>query len=747
MKQKIIVSILAVLLSFPALSAPARKGVVLLSQPDGTVFSARMYGDEFMKITTTADGDAVAQDKDGWWCYAYYNAEGRKVSSGHRVGSDVPADVRAASRAIPYGKLSADAERKRMSVRREDEPIMSRIVRQRAETKSGTGKGIVKHGLVILAQFQDIRFSHSRGDFVDLLTQTGYSLNGATGSAKEYFDAQFNGRLDFSFEVSPVVTLPYGVAHYGANGEDGGDATPEQMVIDACRLVDDEIDFSIYDDDGDGEVDNVFIFFAGGDEAEGAGEDRIWSHAWYIYSGAGKSLTLDGKRIDRYACTSEISRRNEGSNRFREVLAGIGTFCHEYFHTFGIPDMYDTDYEGSGGQAAGLWAWTALMDAGNQNNFGNTPPNLNAVEREYLGLTDPVIIRNDGGYSLEPIDVNGLYYRMNTDHEDEYFLLECRSGEGWDRYIGGDGMLIYHIDKSDRNAGYSEVYGMDITAFESWTQYNEVNSRPDHQCADLIEADSRQDGFTGSEAFQSSLRSINSIFFPNGTVNSLRPGSNPGYKYWSGKENKVSITNIRRSDEGVSFNILGYSDTQLPPNVASASHEAFMDAAIIQFESDSEFDGEAIVRWGKTGSENKVVRVRPYSPGKYSVTLEGLQPDNKTYTAKIHFELNGITSEEEAVSFMTKKSPAVSWPFIYMSGAGKNNNGTLSAGTGLPLRVYNASEAAEIRWTFNGTDISASGDGYYHVTGSGTLKAHIIWKDGTEETIMKEIVIGKEVQK
>ncbi len=747
MKHKIILSILILFISFSAHSGPARMGSVCLSQPDGTSFSAVMRGDEFMKIITTEEGEAIIQDREGWWCYASYGAGGIKSNSGYRVGSDVPSGIRDMSRMIPYSRLAANSAMKRMTVENEEEPIMSRILRQRgADTRGGSTGAVTKHGIIILAQFKDVSFTHTKDDFVRMLTKSGYNMNGATGSAKEYFDAQFNGSFEFSFDVSSIVTLPSNMSYYGANDDDGSDKAPAQMIIDACRLADNEIDFSLYDDDGDGKVDNVFVFFAGGDEAEGAGDNRVWSHAWYIYSGAGKDLTLDGKKIDRYACTSELSRRYSSKNNYREVLAGIGSFCHEYFHTFGIPDMYDTDYEESGGTAAGLWGSTSLMDAGNQNNNGNTPPNLNAVEREYLGISSPVFIESNGGYNLEPINLQGRYYRINTDYDEEYYLIECRSEEGWDAHAGGSGMLVYHIDKSNRTAGYSDRYGKDLSAYYRWVSYNEVNTRPDHQCADLIEADSRQDQFTAAEArtHQSLRQNIREVFFPSPSANSLYPDSKPGISYWSGATHEISITNIKRTDSGVAFNVIGFSDSVLPPEVSSVTTEVFMDAAIIRFESDRPYSGEATVTWGKSGSPTETAKVKPYAQGRYSITLEGLQPDNKTYTVAIHFELDGMAGNESTASFMTKKSPVVGWPFIYMGGMVTNSDGTLPSGSGLPLRLYNAGEAAEITWEFDGRKITVGGDGYFKVEKSGTLKAKIIWKDGSEETIMKEIIIGEE---
>ena len=169
-----------------------------------------------------------------------------------------------------------------------------------------------------------------------------------------------------------------------------------------------------------------------------------------------------------------------------------------------------------------------------------------------------------------------------------------------------------------------------------------------------------------------------------------------------------------------------------------------MDAAIIRFESDAPFEGEAVVAWGRTGSVKDTIRVSPYEPGRYSVTIEGLEPDNKTYTADLFFEVSGITGEAVSASFMTKKRPVVEWPFIYMGGVSRNADGSLPSGSKLPLRVYNASDAAEITWTFDGKVIGPEGDGYYTVSRNGELKAHVIMPDGTEITIMKEIIIGKE---
>ena len=724
MKHKTILIFLALIITFQAFSKPARKGIVPLVQPDGSVFDARLKGDEFFRVTTTLDGNAIVQDEDGWWCYSTFDEEGNRYSSGCRVGEKTPMAILAESRKIPYEILYRKARKMHI--------VGKTLAQKRIDTKSDTPQ--TKHGVIILAQFSDVGFKFERNDFVALLTQDGYSRNGARGCAKEYFEEQFGGRTDFSFDVSEIVTLPGKRADYGANLPDGEDKDPARMIIDACQATDNAIDFSLYDDDKDGEIDNVFVFFAGGDEADGAGEDCIWSHAWYVHDGAGMSVVLDGKELNSYACCSELIPKGDGGH-FDGTITGIGTFCHEFSHTLGLVDMYDTDYEGSGGVAAALWRLTSLMDGGNANNADNTPPNFNAIERERLGICEPVRILTDGSYSLGPVDQTNMVYRIDTDNENEYYLLECRDRKGWDAYIGGSGMLIYHIDRSDRDSGYSEIYGRNLKAAERWNKTNEVNCRPDHQCADLIEADGRKDIFQETEH-----PDISSIFFPQ----EGSPEEGLSLNLWNGTVAKARISNITREDGLIKFSVNGLSESEVPPSVSKVKIETFVDAAILQFESESIFEGKAVVEWGRAGERMESLVAEAYEPGKYAILLEDLQPDNKKYNVTLSFEIEGIKGESKTISFMTRKSPAVSWPYIYMNGVPRNSDGSIPPGSPLPLRISNASDAMEINWTFNNREISPSGDLYYKVTENGTLKAQIIWKDGTEDTIIKEIRLGKE---
>lgn len=699
-------------------AGPAGNRRVCLRQPDGSTFHAWIKGDEHTRIKTDDSGHAIIQDTDGWWHYAIYSDDGRKTSSGWKVGSGAPHDILSRSMNIPYGRLSESArDRRRTDMAMNEEPILKRMQAQTGlQTRSGESEGpLLKHGLVILANFKDVKFKYTKEDFEKLLNEEGYSVNGATGSIKEYFDDQFNGEIKFDFQVTDIVTLSKNRASYGGNDSDGGDKAPAEMIEEACTLADDSVDYSLYDDDNDGMVDNIFVFFAGEDEAAGGDEECIWSHAWYVFSGAGIKVELDGKHIDRYACTSELTTAFDQNGNRHEFISGIGTFCHEYSHTLGLPDFYDTDYEESGGISAGFWTVTSLMDGGNYNNMGNTPPYYNALERMIVGISEPEVLKKTGTYTLDPINVSNKSYMIRSSDGNEIYLFECRSLKGWDSYIGGSGMLAYHIDLSDGG-------------FNRWLWDNEVNTNPLHQRADLMEADGRADRFTVSEEFANACKDISGIFYPYGKVDSINDGT---------------ILSITKSGDSIRFTYKGNDDVRIPPTPIYISSDIYADAAIVSFESSYPFEKEATVTWGRPGKDRDTILVKPYETGKYAVVLEDLDPTRKTYEIEIYFKSDGMESERKTTSVITQRMPESSWPYIYLGNMERHSDGTFEPGTRSALRVYGAVGAAEIRLEFNGKPLTRGGDGYYTLNESGVLQATVYWEDGSIDKVMKEIMISE----
>ena len=160
--------------------------------------------------------------------------------------------------------------------------------------------------------------------------------------------------------------LPKDLSYYGANYSDRKDALLYEAVRDACLQSSEDIDFSAYDNDSDGEVDNVFILVAGMSEADGASSDCIWpQHGLLKDSGPNSTSTARPSTASPYLASSPLTKA-------RPPPRGIGIFCHELAHSFGLKDLYDTDGTGSGGNAPGLWN-TSLMDTGCKNADGMCP--------------------------------------------------------------------------------------------------------------------------------------------------------------------------------------------------------------------------------------------------------------------------------------------------------------------------------------------------------------------------------------
>ena len=714
-------------------AGPARRGPVNLRQPDGTLVQAFLSGDEHGHLTTTADGCALVQDAEGWWCYARYDHYGNRLNTGEHAGDpDTPGWVIAESRNIPYDQLNRrrTARRHRLAPHQE-----KRLARTRSFMTDGTGG--IRHGLIILAQFQDLQFKFTKQDFEQLINGTEAT------SALSYFKDQWKDGYTFRFDITDIVTLPQNYAWYGTNNDDDEDQNAAQLIVDACTAVDADVDFSAYDNDGDGEVDNVFVFFAGPNESEGAGANYIWPHMWYLQSGAGITFPRDGVLVNNYACTSEL-RLDENLTTYT-TLATIGTFCHEYTHTFGIMDLYDTDDEGSGGYAEAMWSYIDLMDAGNHNDSGKTPPNYSAVERWFFGMSEGRPL-TEGVHTLRPVQENGDYLYLETDNGQEIFLLECRQNKGWDKYIGGSGLLVYQIDLSERPAGESTSQGKTVSAWERWIQ-NEVNARPDHQCVDLIEPDpearTRYQTAVKNRNYDAIYTLASHAFWPYNDQSTFTCNTDPAFLFWSGAESPIGLTDIRRNADG-SVTFTAFNDLEeKAPAVKIDKQTVFQDAMIIQWSSvDPTYTGTSLIRFGHAdASELTEVEVRPYETGKYAYVMDGLTPSTP-YKVKLLCKKGSIPGPVNGNGDFTTNSgkKADSYPYIYLKDVERGTDGSFAAGAPLSLRVYNAPDADGVHWYFDGVAITPGADGYYHIPRSGLLKAVISYPESTE-IITKKVIV------
>jgi M6 family metalloprotease-like protein len=334
-----------------------------------------------------------------------------------------------------------------------------------------------------LVNFTDRTFIKTKTNFENLLNQTGYNQNGDTGCAREYFEASTMGAFSPQFDVVGPVTLSHNIAYYGADPQGGShDVNPHQMIIEACNLVAGTVNFADYDTDNDGYVDNVFVYYAGYNQAEGADANTIWPHRGYISDGT----FFNGKQLRDYACTSEL-KGSLGSN-----MCGIGTFCHEFSHVLGLPDLYDTN--NSNAYTIDYWD---LMCKGSYNNESRTPPTYSALERFFLGYSagNITVLKTDSIYTLDPITTSNSAYIISPNNDVhnlngtnpnplEYFIIENRQAVGWD---GAANLKVVYGDD-----WYYLGTGLLITKVKfnssDWV-YNTVNNNSNSLGVDIIEAD------------------------------------------------------------------------------------------------------------------------------------------------------------------------------------------------------------------------------------------------------------------
>lgn len=390
------------------------------------------------------------------------------------------------------------------------------------------------HIPVIPVAFSDVAFSFDDiGPRLEaMLNEQGYSQDGANGSVKDYYTDNSNGRFTPVFDVLPAVTLDKTLSYYGGNAGLKGDRAPELALHDACLLLDGDIDFSVYDSDGDGILDLVIYCYAGYNEADHGPAEAIWSKHADAQESTNKMVqnaVFDGKKLGRYVCSSELSG-NTGT-----VFASIGTICHEFGHALGLPDFYDTD-GAQGGVAGGMYDF-ALMGMGLYNDSGKTPPYLNALERRMLGWIEEIPEIPEGRITVGPVQEDEAYM-IPTSTEGEYFIVEARYGEGWDAPLP-KGLLVYHIDASERTVGNMPASQM----WNEWMVYNNLNASAEHPCAYIVPSSDRfSTNFTGSHEGVPFPGISGCVFLD--------------MKDWDGAETDYHISDISVGAEGVSARII-----------------------------------------------------------------------------------------------------------------------------------------------------------------------------------------------
>lgn len=457
--KKILLTICFAVISLSMFAVKALTFPTTVLQPDGSKLTVLLHGDENINWYTTDDGVLLVREGN-----SYYVAN---VTSAGQLTATKQLAHDFAFRSPEESKL-VKAQNK-TDFAKYAEPLLgqggsSSLIKPNFGDNNTKGlkrvalkqdKTLFPHvgspkALVILVEFSDTTFSlpNPRASFYDYLNNedgnivergNGESLNykGVRGYFK---DASF-GKFTPKFDIVGPVKLQHPLSYYGAKDD------MTLLIPDACKAVDDSVDFSNYDANGDGYVDLVYIIYAGHSESQaGNSSIDIWPRSGWDNFGS-----FDGKQVYRYGVNNEL---NGSDSDPRKLINGIGLFCHEFSHTMGYPDIYATS--GSKGYNAdnfGMEYWD-LMDGGEYVHNGRYPTAYTAWEREIAGWVDVTTLSDTTHVVMENMDNGGdlakAYKIVNPNDDKEAFYLQNIQNVGWNTNlpssrIKAHGLFVYRV--------------------------------------------------------------------------------------------------------------------------------------------------------------------------------------------------------------------------------------------------------------------------------------------------------------
>jgi M6 family metalloprotease-like protein len=516
---------------------------ITITQPNGNTLSVHIKGNEMLHYYETMDGYTVLQNpaNKGTYEYAKLDNNGDLVASGIAAGATLGKNTPAA-KGLTFSKKQITDTKK--GFYKNQQPMHF--------SKSANGqfpsKGTQKL-LVVLMQFKDEPAVYLKQSFIDLLTQDGYNHNDGTGSFREFYEDNSFGQFDLDITVVGWYTsekdkLEYGQKDLQGNSNPSYNSNVQELIgqaVDSAEMID-GIDFSQYDNNGDGELDGLVVFHSGYGAEQGK-NGYIWSHRWSLWGGSDRNY--DGVHISNYCINPAKRDFGMGITQVR-----VGVVTHEFGHILGLPDLYDTDNIGEG---AGNWC---LMAGGPWMNSERTPCQMNAWCKSELGWLTYTEISGKGHHSIKNTLDSNFAYRVNTNDANEYFLLENRQQKGWDKYLPGKGLAIWHID-IDRADRYS-LFGA-----------NDVNTDTSVYGVGLKQADGLRHLEKGTN------RGDGGDLFP-GTANKhdFTPISNPSSLLHATdingdkKNSNIYITNITQLPDSImEFDLGGKANASFIPSI------------------------------------------------------------------------------------------------------------------------------------------------------------------------------------
>ncbi|MCG6186811.1 M6 family metalloprotease domain-containing protein [Maribellus maritimus] len=557
---------------------------VEIEQPDGTKLLIKGFGDEYNHFSVTEDGYTVLKNRLGFYEYASLADDGTLKTSGIKARDAKNRTVRDRQFLRGISKFQSPTIEK--------SSLKSTTVAEAAAEFPPTG---TRKTLMLLIKYPDLDLTYSPNDFDNMMNQSNYN---GTGSFRDYYLEASNGNLSLSVDVYGWYVAENNYEYYG---DENGDTRSRILVAEAIDAAEAAgVDFSQYDNDGDGEVDNLMVVHSGPGAEEGNRTQYIWSHRWTL--GLFYRRNYDEVTINSYTIQPET--RTYG-------MVGIGVFCHEFGHALDWPDLYDTD-----GSSEGLGKW-CLMAYGSWLNNERTPAMVSAWAREEIGWITPTVISANGDYSLSPAATSTQCYKLTTQNSNEYFLLENRYKTGFDASLPGSGLAIFHVNTNESD-----------------------NDNERSKLSDLEEADGKND----------LDNQIN-----NGDAGDLFPGTSentafndqtsPSSLTYTSAHTGIDINNIYQSNSTLHFT-LGSTEEGINLSFVPSSNSFSIDNYDVSFELEVKNNGDFTSETSNIGfylSDNTTLTTSDYLLGTLSLAeLDSGETIQKTFGVNILNKIPGL---------------------------------------------------------------------------------------------------------
>lgn len=321
----------------------------------------------------------------------------------------------------------------------------------------------------------------------------GINIRGQT--VKRYFETVSGGliRLDGGPRgVIAWVQLPHSEGYYGASACIGGSAGASGMeglpsnprfgfgaptlIEDAVKVIkahEPNFPWQEYDTNGDNVVDHVVLFHAGKDKSEGGGvqgTQALWAHSATVDEEKG------GYPVDDRGTTDPTDDIKITAYTLHPEDAAPGVIIHELGHALGLPDLYDTTYQGD--TSVAVWD---VMGYGlfSGKLFETHPVQMSAWSRVALGWTTPLVITptaeatevtlgqafNQPAGSTQVVQVNLPPARL------DYVFLQPGSTQAWwtsSDQNWADVRLTRDVDLRDVTGPVSFTFQTNYTIEKDW---------------------------------------------------------------------------------------------------------------------------------------------------------------------------------------------------------------------------------------------------------------------------------------